>query len=328
MPLQGFLADNELRAYPFLPGVVPTMTRSDGAEIDLPTSAIVDFRCVVGLDAGWAEGLDVVYLHAARREHDGSASFEFRSTAIGLAGLALVFRRDADDPEFTSSDADATTEAGGSLNSSLPPSDCGDTLIWSGRLTTGLPGGLTAVLAPGQGLYAADGLMAVERASVQDLAGTYVRSVNLANVVRPVASAPAGCASSPPQHPPGTVVPVATCLTGPLTLKEGFNVSIQQNDPASTITLTAGVGAGAGQPCDEVPLYPGEAPPAGSTLLTGGPSCGEVVTSINGLSGAVLRLTAGSGVTIAPDPVTPHAVAVTVGLVDLVSCPAFVDSIH
>lgn len=329
MAQSNFLSDNENRNYPFRADAIATMTRTDAVAVVLPTEAVVEFLGIAGLDSGWIAGVSAVYLHGVRRAADGSFAFEFRATAAGLLGVALTFTRPANATEFMTTAADAVLIASGSLGTASLGGYCGNDLLWTGRLTTGRMEALAAILAPGQAMYATDGQLVVRDAATQDTASSYVRSINLANAARNVATAPTGCPAAPtPEYPPGTPVVNATCLIGALSLVEGFNTTILQNNRTNTLTVVAGVGGGAGMPCNEVPLYPSEVPPVGSSLLSGGLTCGDVVSSVNGISTAALRIIQGIGMTVTPSPVIPNTLVIAVGAGDLLACVPYFTSSH
>lgn len=285
MARSGWLTDNEHRAYPFLDA--PT-------GIPLPESAVVDFGCVVGPDSLFSS--DAVYLYRVARS-GGVFSFEFRSTAAGLAGSPLTFYVPDDSPEFSGFEAGSGSFVSGSSQSS----ECGDVPLWEGYLVVGDLDDLRNLLGDGDDMVADEenlGAAEVEPARVQDLGRTFVRSVNLANGDRTRAEPDeTGSLSSP--GPVETFV-YARCLTGALKIRPGFNASIRQGSADNSLTVGAAVGAGAGEPCSEVPVYPGETPLDGETLLTGGPSCGEVLKSVNGVGGRTVRLSAGPGVSVSP----------------------------
>ena len=94
-------------------------------------------------------------------------------------------------------------------------------------------------------------------------------------------------------------------------------VKIDQNAFDNSITITPRVGAGEGQPCDEVPLTAAETAPAGSTLLSGGPTCNEVIRTINGIPGPHYTILAGTGVTVAADTTDTHRLNVDPHLLGL-----------
>lgn len=286
MPRGGFLADNQHRDYPLAPTGTgrPTMVHSRLGPVPLPEDLIVDFACLLGLDAGWSPAASA---YLARVDRVGAAAtVRIRSGAAGLAGLELAFAAARPGPV----DASATAILGGSK----PPAPCGDTLLWEGTLVVGDTSTLMRLLADGESLTAAAGALPLEPALAQDLAGTYVRSVNLANVRRTVATPPPGCGTPAPDANADVLVVNATCILGDVALREGYNAAIRQNARDNSLQISAVAGGGAGQPCVEVHLSPSETPPAGSKLLSGGPTCGEVVSSVNGLAATAIALV-GSG---------------------------------
>ncbi len=329
MARPNFLDDNEHRTYPFDAVRPIVMLRPSAGSITLPTEALVDFRCVVGLDAEWNDDIDRVYL--TRITHflptgsllsdPGSLRFEFESSAIGLSDLVLTFEIRLDTFEFTGIHAEAVQQ----LDGLPPPGNCGDTLRWSGTLTIGNLAPLAALLPMNAYVTASAGAIPVERALVQDIGQTYVRSLNIANRPRTMATAPTGCS---PTTVDTNLVIVERCIQGDVAIKAGYSLDLRQNARTNTLTFSARVGAGAGEPCVEVPRYVGETPPSGSTLLTGGPSCAELMSSVNGASASVLRLIAGQGVTITPSEDDDHTIVIAFELRDLLTCMAFFDSSH
>lgn len=302
----GFYGDNAHRAYPFLDADLG---------MPLPEAAVVDFGCVMGLTAGYDDSDHAVYLHQVYR---GAAAyrFEFRTTAPALAGRGLVFDVPAGSAEhasFVAADDLAPGSSGSSAGGADDPA-------WEGWLVVGDLAALAAVLAEGESLDDPGGDTRVEPARVQNLARSYVRAVHLANADRVRVEAPDGCAPGAPGTA-GLVRVHTRNLTGDLVFAEGYNAAVRQADADNALTLGAAVGGGAGQPCGEVPTYPGETPPAGSTLLTGGPGCGDVLKSVNGVGGRVIRLTAGPGVRITPGAAEGELV-VAVDLHGLAVCRA------
>lgn len=314
MPKPSWLSDNAHRAFPLLDPADAVLAGPSGPAA-LPFSALADFACVLGPSAV----VSTVFFRSVSRA-GGILTFTFAADGA-LAGSPLSFARPVAAPEFA-------TDRRAVLGTGAGPAPCGGDLLWEGSLTTGPLGEVAALLADGQTLAAADLALPVEPICIRRTAGatiqspgSTVQSVNLANVVRTLVSTPAGCPDAPtPVFPPGAVVASATCLRGALTLEGGANCRVDQADGPSTLTLSAGLGAGTGPACLEIPAYPGEVPPAGSDLLTGGPSCGAVVSSINGVSAAVLRLVAGTGVAVAPSPTDPHTLVAAVDGRGLATC--------
>jgi hypothetical protein len=113
MARSGFLVENEYRAYPFVDA---------GAGVPLPEDAVVDFGCLMGLDAGHVDGVDAVRLHRVTRA-GGAVRFEFRAAAAGAADYPLAFVVPEDAAEFETFEAEADLAPGsaGSSTSSASP---------------------------------------------------------------------------------------------------------------------------------------------------------------------------------------------------------------
>ena len=90
--------------------------------------------------------------------------------------------------------------------------------------------------------------------------------------------------------------------------------------------IPALVGAGSGQPCSEVALFPGEQPPSGSSNLDGSLSCSEVVGSINGVSISNFIIETGLGVSLLLDPLA-NTLNLDFDLSGLAICPVSSESI-
>jgi hypothetical protein len=301
MALPGFYNENEGRAYPLVPFSSVTLGPDDPSppvRISLPLDTLIDFGCLVGLDAEFDDARHVIYLHEVRRTGSQFA-FDFRSNAPGLLDYALIFTRDVADGEYATGYAEATPLTG--------PTDAQGPL-WEGFLVTGTMDSLDVVL-PWDGALTASTGAQVEPALVQNLGLSYLRTINLANQDRTHALPPPGCPGDTTTDDYAYIVN-ATGLAGDLRFKEGYNLSIRQTARTNSLAFSAIQGAGAGAQCGEVPLYAGEQPPAGSTLLTGGPSCDEVVTSVNGLTASTIQLVPDLGTQIIPSPDDPNTLIV------------------
>lgn len=285
MAESSFLNANAHRAYPFL-------DVASGAS--LPEASVVDFGCMVGLNSGWDDETSTVYLHRVRRSGD-VYRFEFRSDAPGLQGWGLIFDRNINEAENTTSWEDAVAVGSGSVSSESV--QCADDPIWEGFLTIGSLADLADLLADGESL---SGPFTVEPARIQNLDRTYVRSFNLINADRTHIEAAPDCSLDAPNGDQDRLYVQTRCISGQVKFKEGFNCSIRQNAQENSLVISASVGAGAGQPCEEVPLYVQEAPANGSPFLSGGPSCNEVLKTINGVPGPVIRLYTGTGIRAVP----------------------------
>lgn len=301
MPRAGFYNDNEYRAYPFIArlaysGLTPC-----------PNSTIVDCGFIMGLDSEYDPEEHVVYLYRVTRLSD-TFEFEFRTTAPGAVAYPLIFERAVTTPEWASE----FVESGVNTETAV----CLTEPAWEGYLVTGvmvellnlLPGdGSVQFFAPTISIGADH---EVEPARIQSLVRAYVRSINVGNYARIYA---ADCDSAPSSPgdigdaPAERAISVnATCLTGAVQFKAGFNCIIQQAAYNNTLTVIARKYANTANDPDselcqygsELPLYVGEAPVDGSQFLSGGAACEELIASINGITGKHVNIVAGVGVTI------------------------------
>lgn len=296
----GWYNENEFRDYPFLARVDDGGPGSALAAY-LPQAAIVDFGAILAPDAGFTDGTDYLYLESIRHEDGGGFLFDIHSTSGGHC----LFHRTLTDPEFTVTweEALADTALSSSSRAAAVPR-------WRAFLVTGRLEDLAELLSPGQAVYFAPGFWKVEPARVQNPAQSQALRFHLANKQRLLWTAPAGCPGTPAVDPNAVHV-VARDLTGDLLLEEGFQASLRQEDQNRAIAIGAGLHTGEGPPCGEVPRYHGEAPPAGSPFLTGGPACNELVKRINGVGGRAFKLTGQGGVTVTPDPDLENTLLVT-----------------
>ena len=308
----GFYNENEGRAYPF----------TDGASRGiLPDEALVDFWSVLGLDTS---NEPIVLLSVARAGSALTFTFAGPGRPIGETAPQLRFTALVTDPEFTTYSAVATDP---SLGNAVYAPTCSDPLVWDGTMTIGRLAALAAAVpdATTQTIPAT----VVVASRVQDLNQTYVRSLSVANQLRLHATAPAGCAPpenvNPSGYSDGDYIYRQTCVIAqtsstPLLFADGYNCTTAFDVHANAITFSAAPGAGLGAPCSEVPVYPGEAAPAGSLYLSGGPACNELITSLNGLAAARVRISPGTGITVAADEVVANQLNITLDQTGLAAC--------
>lgn len=319
--ISGFYNSNSHRAYPFVLGTCNRPADGPLTLRQLANDLIVDAGFVLTAKARFDTASDTVYLLALRRE--GSFFyFDFRSTAPQLFGVSITFSRRIDDPRWALEYSDSGTlglsdsSLSGSSDSTHP--ECVEPL-WYGFLVTG-PMSQFELLLPGDGEIQGDETTCViEPALLQNLSEGYVSKFAVANDDRTRVSAGDNCADVVYQYPADTVHISNPCMLGDVVLKPGFNAQIRQSAGDNSITLSAVVGAGAGEPCAEVPLFSGERPPTGSTLLGGGPSCAEVLRSINGVGGRLFDLLAGKGATITAVP-DENTIIVDLNMSGLTTC--------
>lgn len=322
MARPNFLNENQNRTFPFLKHFQEEESISNPSSMSLdmrllPNSAIVDFGATTGVLAFYEEENHVIYLYEVRRQ-GAQFLFTFKSTAPSLANKRLQFLRDVDSTDYETEYVDATgdVESSASLSESL----CVEDPIWSAYLVTGTMEELAEILhSNGMVLVGEPDEAVIEPALVRSLEGAFARSINLANGDRTRAENADDCKQL---QWPFTIQPLYInheCMIGPIRFKEGYNTVIDQDDVENSITIGATVGAGAGEPCEEVPLFPGEQPPAGEELLTGGPKCNDVIRSINGVGGKVLDILSGLGVIVQASP-SQHEITVDIDMSNLAVC--------
>lgn len=318
--------ENANRDWPFITRVepidqyAPASSSSDsmGAAVyvHLPHSIVVDFGAIMEIDAEYNEDdAHIVYLYRITRVDATTVELEFRTTAPQAANYAVTYTRDMTDPinQIT------WTDAGTIDPEAVDALDCQANTRWQAFIVTGDLSPLTDLLDPGDDLFFPVGLWTIEPSRIQSLMGSYLRACNLANFPRTGSTPAPGCGDTPSD---GEREPVlnATCIAGDVTWEEGYNCIIRQDTFENSIIVAAGLGSGAGAPCEEVPLSDDEVPPDDSTFLSGGPACNEVLQSLNGVTGRRITLVAGNGVTISPDPDIPNRLIVDRSLTDFAAC--------
>ena len=319
----------------------------------LPTDALVDAGFLMGVESGFVEGLHNVWLQRIYRTVD-RFYFVFQSDAPGLVGQELTFCRDLGDGDYATSfyeqsesEAEVVLETCGLFPPELfppelfPPelfpchgeavsedsvsslsseeseiAECQRPLLWTGYVTSGTLETLGQILAAGGVMT---GQLLVEPGLIRSSVSAWMQSANLANTDRVRAETPEDCKDYCWPFDPGAVFVQSVCLQGRLRFKEGFNCAIRQNNVENSITIGASEGGGAGQPCEEVPLFVGEEPPIGGSFLTGGPGCGELIRTINGVGGARLNVIGGVGVAVTAYP-SQNRIVVDVDMSRLAVC--------
>jgi len=293
MPRAGFYNDNEYREYPFV-------FKSLYAGPELPTAAIVDCGFIMGLDSGFDETQHYVYL-ASMRKTATAIIFEFLTTAPGAASFPLFFPRALTEDDWADEYVESAVVTTGVFCATEP--------AWSGFIVTGRIGDVASEMAVGETRTFVDNneqQRVVEPARIQSLVKSYLRSINVANYARTVIS---DCATASVETGRQLVIN-ASCIKGDIRLQPGFNCRIRQSDAAGELQINAEkgintLGPGAAEFCQngsEIRLYPTEPLAAGSQFLSGGPACDEVITSINGLQAADVKIVGGSGIQVIADP--------------------------
>lgn len=315
MAQPGWYNTNRNRSYPFLAKSVDRPSSGPLTLLNLPDGVLVDAGFRLGVHAGFDAGKHSVYLARIRR-HNDVFYFDFECDAPELFGVPITFTRRLIDVDYLTEFANSE-QAGFSL-SSISSTGCGEPL-WSGFLVSGNMETLSLFLTGDGVIERSANAATIEPGLIQNLGGSYVTSINIANDDRTRATVPAGCPEVNWPYPTDVIFVNARCLLGEIWLKAGYNATVRQSNQENSLTLVAGAGEGAGQPCTEVPLFPGESPPSGSNLLAGGPQCNQTVRSINGIGGQIFNLFGGPGVTVSSVP-EQNRVVVDVSMSGLALC--------
>ena len=306
-----FYNQNSGRDYPFISGRDHQMSLSGGGNAALPHNAIVDALFILSSDGTYEPNTEPLYLKSIARS-GSQFLFTFASDAASITD-EITFCADLNDEEYSVSYSVTGT------NSSASAGICESPQI-RGWVVFGSMESLAAVLPDGQSLSRSDSELEIETARIQDMSKTLLNSINLSNKDRTRYVPPDECRDGSSASPL-SYIDYVTCLQGRIRFKEGYNCLISQNQYDNSVVIGALVGGGDGEPCEEVPLFPGESPPEGSKLLSGGPACDELIKSINGVPGPLIQFLSGTGVEINEHPTKPHTLQVKATLRGLAICP-------
>jgi hypothetical protein len=297
----GFFNANQHRDYPFAPRVSPLLeegwsSSASESATELPQECIVDFGAILRPSAEFETASDFVYLRSVARS--GTVLTITLAASNLPTAYGITFDIDtATVPEFYTQWQDSDILATDSVLA-----ECDDSPVWSAYLVTGDLSPWLDQLADGDTLIFVTGLWQIMQARLQNLAGTQVQSVTIANIPRAVAAAAGDCGTgSAAAADPQVARLVYNCMVGDIKLHEGFNCGMRYDLRDNAIVISASPGAGAGAVCEDFPSYPEEEKPAGSPYYSGGPACRDIVKYINGASAADFKITAGAGFTITAD---------------------------
>ena len=318
MAKAGFYNDNEYRAYPFIEKRIPEAARQAAAGVvqisdenyaKLRTaihSTIVDAGFILGIDCDTArpavaeQGVRVWLKKIAVAQAGGAISVTFGTTATDAL---ITFEAGLGADEWRTYSADGTVIAGQNCRPDH----------WRGFLVISGSSSLVAVfeelaIAVSQetgkrALTFSDELFEfeIEPGRLQNTERSYLRSITVGNRARIQVPACGENSSGVDNRP---VIVNGTCITGPITLEEGYNCQISQITRSKTFTFSARVGAGAQKGAEyctnygEIPLEQNEEKPAGSKFYSGGPACDELLYTINGVIGKNVSIIPGAGITI------------------------------
>ena len=325
----GFFNANQHRDYPFAPRVSPLRedewsSSASMAAVELPQECIVDFGAIIRPSAEFVTGSDFVYLRSVSRS--GDVLYITLAASNLPRAYAITFAVDtATTPEFYTQWQDSDVPA---VETVLV--ECDEAPVWSAYLVTGDLSPWLEQLEDGDTLIFVTGLWQIMRSRLQNLAGTQVQSVTIANIPRAVATTAGECSpESVAATDPQVARLVYNCMVGDIKLHEGFNCGMRYDLRDNAIVISASPGAGAGVVCEDFPSYPEEEKPAGSPYYSGGPACRDIVKYINGASATDFKITAGAGFTITADTNTPNTLIIERSLNASVICadPTLVEDV-
>lgn len=316
----GFFNANQHRDYPFAPRVSPLLeegwsSSASASASELPQECIVDFGAILRPSAEFATATDFVYLHSVRRSGTVLHITLAISSLPRTYGITFSIDTAATSEFYTQWQDSDVREADGLLAA------CDAAPVWSAYIVTGDLSPWLMQLADGDTLIFVTGLWQIMQARLQNLAGTQVQSVTIANIPRAVVTAAGDCnTGSAAAADPQVARLVHSCMVGDIKLHEGFNCGMRYDLRDNAIVISASPGAGAGAVCEDFPSYPDEEKPAGSPYYSGGPACRDIVKYINGASAADFRITAGAGFTITADTANPNTLIIERSLNASVIC--------
>lgn len=316
----GFFNANQYRDYPFAPRISPLIgegwsSSASAMATELPQECIVDFGAILRPSAEFVTAADFIYLRSVTRS---GTVLHITFAASNLArAYSITFAVDTETaPEFYTQWQDSDV-----LASDNVLAECDAAPVWSAYLVTGDLSPWLEQLADGETLIFVTGLWQIMRARLQNLAGTQVQSVTIANIPRAVTTAAGDCSpGSVAAADPQVARLVYNCMVGDIKLHEGFNCSMRYDLRDNAIVISASPAAGAGAVCEDFPSYPEEEKPAGSPYYSGGPSCRDIVKYINGASAADFTITAGAGFTVTADTDNPNTLVIERSLNASVIC--------
>lgn len=316
----GFFNANQHRDYPFAPRVSPLAedewsSSASMTATELPQACIVDFGAILRPAAEFTTATDIVYLRSVARS-GAVLHITFAASNLPRAYAITFAVNTATAPEFYTQWQDSDVLASDNILA-----DCDDAPVWSAYLVTGDLSAWLEQLADGDTLIFVTGLWQIMPARLQNLAGTQVQSVTIANIPRAVAVPGGGCdTGSVAATDPQVARLVYNCMVGDIKLHEGFNCGMRYDLRDNAIVISASPGAGAGEVCEDFPSYPEEERPEGSPYYSGGPACRDIVKYINGASAADFKITAGAGFTITADTNNPNTLIIERSLNASVIC--------
>lgn len=298
MSKPGFYNDNANRRYPFRED-----TTANSNAHRLPNDVLLDFGATFMMYSDYDPLTTNVWLSSV--EVVGTlVTLTFLNDSPAIGHIPLVFTVNATQ-EFNLAFADAS-----GWESEPAAYEEGSTLAWHGYVVIG--GDLTALTAFLGSSTLSKTANIIEPFLIQNMDNTYVRSVNVANQER---------LTTVNNNTIGRGYIINGSInSGVVQFQEGYNTKIGYDIKKNGLVVGALVGAGAGQPCAEIPLYTGESSPDGGSLLSGGPTCNEVIKAINGVGGPTVTIKGGHGIKVQKNASNPHQLDIIIDETLLTTC--------
>jgi hypothetical protein len=277
---------NSKISYPFVPTSTDTFQCTDGSL--LPKSLVVDCGFTVGLPLSYDPEVGAVYLHSVQRTGD-TLVFVFRVRPNDGTEREFTFVRDKD-AEFGLTDY---VEATGGASYGIGFLATGSIRSYYDQLSSGE---VKQLMSYSGTLVSYEAT--AEPATVVSLKNHYVSSISVGNMLRLADTPCAGCGVAPVVD--NTTVKLQTDaagMAGRIRFRSGYNLSVTVNQRDNVVSLTAAVGQGLGEACNNDPLrYVGDIPDTGAR-------CRDYIYTINGITPNVagaFQLTGGGAFFVTP----------------------------
>jgi hypothetical protein len=277
MPERNWLNANDFIAYPLI-------DRADRSFIgggDLPRKGLSDAGFMLGPGSDFVAGTHDVHLYSVHKSST-RLLFDFRSTAPGMALYHWLFEAMNDVEQNTTLTAVASTIA-----LEISDEDRGEGFISVGDLTE------LRALSVGEHVLTTP--LPVEPALLQSLISSMVSSISIANDARRCPEGNCGSSLSSEESESGDeAFPYILNLDGDILFKNGYNMDIDVDADANSITFNARRGYGLGEPCEDVVIDEGGFQRGEECV-----NCDEFIRSINGVEmGKNVKLLCGPGVSV------------------------------
>lgn len=264
MPQNDFYNHNRFIAYP-----LKALNRSEfpfGA-VSMKESALLDAGFVLGIDA----------------DYDPEYRVKLTTLTVVAATVTFTFQDEAATATFEVT-FNASDPAGTLVEVEASESSAhGHAWAVAGDLAE-----LTGAVPPGT--YTASESLYVEEGTVQSLSEHYVKQFSIASQPDTPWHPTADCGGSPADIWQYTVT--GRNLQGDRKFKPGYNAVISVATLDNAIEISAGVGAGEGEPCERVPLGSmssissmslSSVSLSSTSLVPAAPTCRDIFSTINGV---------------------------------------------